>query len=124
MPEHNSIKIHKVLEFEDIKWLRVLQAMQDQFGIKFFEANTHLQIFWKHFREPLNLHWKKSEKLSSIENKIILALCECYSADKIEICFRRECALGSKSLGYEQRTEFSPEFDRASQSSGCQKNNV
>jgi hypothetical protein len=102
------LKIREEIEFDAVRWSKVLDLLVSKFKYSFEEADLLVHDFLKRFRKPFNLYWFLNRHLSRPDNSVLAAVCNCHGADTVVLHRRRALSMFGLKVEYAQSIEFEP----------------
>lgn len=112
MGNNTEMRVRRYINFNDISWHRCCESLCKNFDLSIKQANNCIASFRRKFLRPLNLNWFLT-KLSTHDNFVLTALCECNGADILVISHSRRLWLCGLQSSCRQEIEFRPDLKSA-----------
>ncbi len=113
-----ELRITRTLGIDEVHWPQVLELLQKRYKTPFREASAILDDFLKRFTDALHVAWFARPQLSSADNTLLSAVCECHGADSVILTMDRPYRAGPFRLQYSQAIQFTPALRVGAETAG------
>ncbi len=103
-----ELRITLTLSIDEVHWPQVLDLLGKRHRVPFRKAGELTKDFFERFLKPFNLYWFAHPQLSSEDNRLLSAVCECHGADVLVLTAEKPYRAGPLRLSYAQQIEFHP----------------